>query len=64
MAPNPDGSNDNRDAVAFLKRFNETVHDLFPGVITLAEESTSWSGVSRPTSQGGLGFDFNGTWAG
>jgi 1,4-alpha-glucan branching enzyme len=57
-APNPDGSNDNRDAVAFLKRFNETVHDLFPGVITLAEESTSWSGVSRPTSQGGLGFDF------
>ena len=57
-APNPDGSNDNRDAVAFLKRFNETVHDLFPGVVTLAEESTSWSGVSRPTSQGGLGFDF------
>ncbi len=57
-APNPDGSNDNRDAVAFLKRFNELVYDLFPDVVTIAEESTSWSGVSRPTNAGGLGFGF------
>ncbi len=57
-APNPDGSNDNRDAVRFLQRFNELVYGLFPGVITFAEESTSWSGVSRPTDAGGLGFGF------
>jgi 1,4-alpha-glucan branching enzyme len=57
-APNPDGSNDNRDAVAFLQRFNELVYGLYPGVITLAEESTSWAGVSKPTDQGGLGFGF------
>jgi 1,4-alpha-glucan branching enzyme len=57
-APNPDGSNDNRDAVRFLQRFNELVYALYPGVITLAEESTSWAGVSKPTHQGGLGFGF------
>ena len=57
-ASNPDGSNDNRDAVAFLKKFNETVYGLYPGVVTIAEESTSWPGVSRPTSAGGLGFGF------
>ena len=52
-APNPDGSNDNRDAVAFLKRFNELVYETHPGTVTLAEESTSWPGVSAPTSAGG-----------
>ncbi|MGO9675538.1 MAG: 1,4-alpha-glucan branching protein GlgB [Methylocella sp.] len=57
-APNPDGSNDNRDAVAFLKRFNELVYETHPGAVTLAEESTSWPGVSAPTSAGGLGFGF------
>ncbi|QGM46998.1 1,4-alpha-glucan branching protein GlgB [Methylocystis heyeri] len=57
-APNPDGSNDNRDAVRFLQRFNELVYGLFPGVVTIAEESTSWAGVSHPTSAGGLGFGF------
>jgi 1,4-alpha-glucan branching enzyme len=57
-APNPDGSNDNRDAVRFLQRFNELVYGLFPGVVTIAEESTAWSGVSRPTRAGGLGFGF------
>ncbi len=57
-APNPDGSNDNRDAVAFLKRFNELVYETHPGTVTLAEESTSWPGVSAPTSAGGLGFGF------
>ncbi len=57
-APNPDGSNDNRDAIHFLQRFNELVYGLFPGVVTIAEESTAWGGVSRPTSSGGLGFGF------
>jgi 1,4-alpha-glucan branching enzyme len=57
-APNPDGSNDNRDAVAFLRRFNELVYETHPGAVTLAEESTSWPGVSAPTSAGGLGFGF------
>jgi 1,4-alpha-glucan branching enzyme len=57
-APNPDGSNDNRDAVAFLQRFNELVYALYPGVVTIAEESTAWAGVSRPTNWGGLGFGF------
>lgn len=44
------------EAIDFLKRFNETVHLNFPGVLTIAEESTSWTGVSRPTYTGGLGF--------
>ncbi len=57
-APNPDGSNDNRDAVRFLQRFNEIVYSEFPGVVTIAEESTAWDGVSRPVSDGGLGFGF------
>ena len=57
-APNPDGSNDNRDAIAFLRRFNEQVYGLHPGAITIAEESTAWSGVSHPVYAGGLGFGF------
>jgi len=57
-APNPDGSNDNRDAVCFLQKFNELVYGLYPGVVTIAEESTAWAGVTRPTSGGGLGFGF------
>jgi 1,4-alpha-glucan branching enzyme len=57
-APNPDGSNDNRDAVRFLQRFNELVYGLYPGAITLAEESTAWAGVTKPTFAGGLGFGF------
>ncbi|WP_091679578.1 1,4-alpha-glucan branching protein GlgB [Methylocapsa palsarum] len=57
-APNPDGSNDNKDAVAFLRRVNELVYGLHPGAFTVAEESTAWSGVSAPTSAGGLGFGF------
>ena len=57
-APNPDGSNDNRDAVRFLQRFNELVYGLYPGAMTLAEESTAWAGVTQPTFAGGLGFGF------
>nr|WP_312861435.1 1,4-alpha-glucan branching protein GlgB [Segnochrobactrum spirostomi] len=56
--PNSDGSNDNRDAVAFLKRANEYVYAEAPGAVTIAEESTSWSGVSSPVFAGGLGFGF------
>ncbi|PVH25170.1 1,4-alpha-glucan branching protein GlgB [Sphingobacterium corticibacter] len=50
------GGNENLEAVAFLKEFNEAVYTHFPDVQTIAEESTSWAGVSRPTYQGGLGF--------
>ncbi|WP_334175918.1 1,4-alpha-glucan branching protein GlgB [Pseudoxanthobacter sp.] len=57
-APNPDGSNDNKDASAFIRTFNELVYGLYPGSFTVAEESTSWAGVSAPTSEGGLGFGF------
>jgi len=56
--PNPEGGNENRDAVRFLQRVNELVYSLFPGTMTIAEESTSWPGVSRPTNSGGLGFGF------
>jgi 1,4-alpha-glucan branching enzyme len=56
--PNPDGSRENRDAIAFMRRANELVYGLFPGAITIAEESTAFSGVSRPTNHGGLGFGF------
>jgi 1,4-alpha-glucan branching enzyme len=54
--PNQYGGNENLDAVEFLKRFNVLVHQEFPGTLTIAEESTSWPGVSRPTYVGGLGF--------
>jgi 1,4-alpha-glucan branching enzyme len=52
------GGNENLDTIAFLRQFNEAVHGDYPGVISVAEESTSWPGVSRPTSGGGLGFTF------
>lgn len=54
--PNVYGGNENIDAITFLKEFNEVVYAQFPDVVTIAEESTSWSGVSRPTFLGGLGF--------
>lgn len=54
--PNLFGGNENLDAVQFLKEFNEAVYTNFPSAQTIAEESTSWPGVSRPTYQGGLGF--------
>jgi 1,4-alpha-glucan branching enzyme len=56
--PNRHGGNENLEAIAFLKRLNETVYALHPGAITLAEESTAWPAVSQPTSMGGLGFGF------
>lgn len=54
--PNAYGGRENLDAIHLLREFNEQAHGQYPGVITLAEESTAWPGVSRPTSGGGLGF--------
>ncbi len=54
--PNKYGGRENIEAIAFLKRFNEQSHLQFPGVLTIAEESTAWAGVSKPTYLGGLGF--------
>jgi len=54
--PNRYGGRENLDAIDFFKRLNEVVHLRFPGVLTIAEESTAWPGVSRPTYLGGLGF--------
>jgi len=56
--PNCFGGRENLDAINFLKRFNEVCYERFPGVATIAEESTAWPGVSRPTYTGGLGFGF------
>ncbi|MCA9128660.1 MAG: 1,4-alpha-glucan branching protein GlgB [Planctomycetales bacterium] len=54
--PNHYGGRENLDALHMLREFNEQAHAQFPGILTLAEESTAWPGVSRPTSSGGLGF--------
>ncbi len=53
--PNMHGGNENLEAIDFLKRFNELAH-AFPGIVTIAEESTAFSGVSRPVYLNGLGF--------
>jgi 1,4-alpha-glucan branching enzyme len=54
--PNKYGGRENLDAIDFLHELNIMVHEEFPGAITLAEESTAWPAVSRPTYVGGLGF--------
>ncbi len=54
--PNEYGGRENLAAIAFLKRMNEVVHGRHPGALTIAEESTSWPAVTRPTYLGGLGF--------
>ncbi|MBE7189384.1 1,4-alpha-glucan branching protein GlgB [Jatrophihabitans endophyticus] len=56
--PNIHGGRENLEAVAFLQEMNATVYKRVPGVVTIAEESTSWPGVTRPTHLGGLGFGF------
>ena len=54
--PNAYGGRENIDAVEFLRRFNTEAYKTYPDTQTIAEESTSWPGVSRPTYLGGLGF--------
>ncbi|MGB4876686.1 MAG: 1,4-alpha-glucan branching protein GlgB [Candidatus Competibacter sp.] len=56
--PNQYGGNENLEAIEFLKHTNAVVHAQFPGVMMIAEESTAWPNVSRPTHMGGLGFGF------
>ena len=56
--PNQFGGREDLEAVAFLKELNEVLYGREPGVISAAEESTAWPGVSRPTYLGGLGFGF------
>jgi 1,4-alpha-glucan branching enzyme len=55
--PNAYGGRENLEAIAFLKHLNEVLHSRHPGALMIAEESTSWPAVSRPTYVGGLGFD-------
>jgi 1,4-alpha-glucan branching enzyme len=55
--PNQYGGNHNLVAAEFLKRFNEAVHERFPTALTIAEESTSWRGVTHAVKDGGLGFN-------
>jgi 1,4-alpha-glucan branching enzyme len=54
--PNSHGGNENLEAIEFIKKFNELAHHYYPGVLTVAEESTAWPAVSRPVYLGGLGF--------
>jgi 1,4-alpha-glucan branching enzyme len=54
--PNVHGGRENLEAVALLQEMNTVVHRHHPGVLTVAEESTAWPGVSKPVDQGGLGF--------
>jgi 1,4-alpha-glucan branching enzyme len=56
--PNERGGNENLEAISWLRAFNEDVYREHPGVQTVAEESTAWPMVSKPTSLGGLGFGF------
>jgi len=54
--PNRYGGRENLEAIDFLRQFNQMVADYYPGVLTIAEESTAWPKVSRPIEEGGLGF--------
>ena len=56
--PNIHGGRENLEAVSFLQEMNATCYRRVPGAMTIAEESTSWPGVTRPTHLGGLGFGF------
>ncbi len=56
--PNRYGGLENLEAIQFLRQVNRTVHEAFPGVLMIAEESTAWPQVSGPAADGGLGFDF------
>src|SRR5436309_10194510 len=55
--PNKHGGRENLEAIDFLRYSNTTVHNYFPGVLMMAEESTAWGRVTRPAKEGGVGFD-------
>ena len=55
--PNQYGGRENLEAIDFLRQTNDVVHKYYPGTLMIAEESTSFPGVTNPTSEGGLGFD-------
>ena len=56
--PNKFGGRENIEAIDFLRQTNELVHRYYPGVLTIAEESTAFAGISKPVHEGGIGFDF------
>jgi 1,4-alpha-glucan branching enzyme len=56
--PNPYGGRENLDAIEFLRTVNAVITEEVPGAFTVAEESTAWGGITRPPSEGGLGFTF------
>jgi 1,4-alpha-glucan branching enzyme len=56
--PNRYGGRENLEAIEFLRQMNNAVHHAYPGILTIAEESTSFDGVTRPPEHGGLGFNF------
>jgi 1,4-alpha-glucan branching enzyme len=56
--PNQFGGRENLEAIEFLRKFNHIIHVEFPGMMTIAEESTAWPQVTRPPELGGLGFSF------
>jgi 1,4-alpha-glucan branching enzyme len=56
--PNRFGGRENLEAIEFLKAFNTACYSRHPGIVTIAEESTAWPGVSKPVYEGGLGFGF------
>ena len=56
--PNEYGGRENLEAISFLQQLNHEMYSIFPDVMMIAEESTAWPGVTKPTDQGGLGFGF------
>ena len=56
--PNREGGREDLDAIDLLRYVNDHLHGAYPGVVTIAEESTAWAGVTAPSREGGLGFDF------
>ena len=56
--PNQEGDNRNLESIAFLKELNDRIDASFPDIVTIAEESTAWPGVTRATQEGGMGFSY------
>ena len=56
--PNQHGGNENLEAIEFIRQFNEAIHQEYPGVVSIAEESTAFPQITQPPHVGGLGFDF------